>query len=349
MTFHQLYHRPHSVRLPPLASLVGPVALFAELLFAAAPALAQASPRSAPVGGRSALMGGTGVALARDGAAPFLNPATIIHIDDSGLAFSVNFYTAQWANLSGFHQPGAGAGPSLPNTSLDTTRADALPSTLCLFLTIGDWGDNRAKTEEAEVPGHRKGRRKLAACLAQPERSQFSATAVGYAGQAGSLSASQGTSIQRSWNRLYVGPSYSIYVSDRIALGAALNGIRERPSRRPGRRHAVHAGRSRRLGVDLRHRDDGVLGRSERGPGPCLAHRRRPGAAGPASRRRASTCSATTTARPPCSRRGPAGRAPRSRPRPATSTRRSRCGWRQGFGVRPAACASRETRARTCP
>jgi hypothetical protein len=170
-------------------------------------------------------MGGTGVALARDGAAPFLNPATIIHIDDSGLAFSVNFYTAQWAHLSGFHQPGAVTGPSLPDTSLDATRADALPSTLCLFLTIGDWGDNRAQTEAAEAPGHRKGRRKLAACLAQPERSQFSATAVGYTGQAGSLSASQGTSIQRSWNRLYVGPSYSVYVSDRVALGAAINGI----------------------------------------------------------------------------------------------------------------------------
>jgi hypothetical protein len=204
---------------------VSVLALIAAVLLAEGPARAQASPRSAPVGGRSALMGGTGVALARDGAAPFLNPATIIHIDDSGLAFSVNFYTAQWANLSGFHQPGAGAGPALPNTSLDTTRADALPSTLCLFLTIGDWGDNRAKTEQTEAPGHRKGRRKLAACLAQPERSQFSATAVGYTGQAGSLGASQGTSVQRSWNRLYVGPSYSVYVSDRVALGAALNGI----------------------------------------------------------------------------------------------------------------------------
>ena len=36
-------------------------------------------------------MGNTGVALARDGAAPFLNPATVVGIDDRQLAFSVNF------------------------------------------------------------------------------------------------------------------------------------------------------------------------------------------------------------------------------------------------------------------
>ncbi len=207
----------------PFASLTLP--LVAGLVLWGGQARAQANPRSAPVGGRSALMGGTGVALARDGAAPFLNPATIIHIDDSGLAFSVNFYSAQWAHLSGFHQPGQTNAPSLPDTSLDATRADALPSTLCLFLTIGDWGDNRVEKAEPDVPGHRKGRRKLAACLAQPERAAFSSTANGYAGQAGSLSAYQATSIQRSWNRLYVGPSYSVYVSDRVAIGAAMSGI----------------------------------------------------------------------------------------------------------------------------
>jgi hypothetical protein len=205
-----------------LASL----ALVTTLLLGTAPARSQANYRSAPIGGRSALMGGTGVALARDGAAPFLNPATIIHIDDSGLAFSVNFYSFQWTDLSGFHQPGE-SGPSLPNTSLDANHVDALPSTLCLFLTIGAWGDNLPGVGPAPpvASPHRKGRRKLAACLGTLERSSFSATAVGYTGQAGPLSANQATSIQRSWQRLYVGPSYSVYVSDRVAVGAALNGI----------------------------------------------------------------------------------------------------------------------------
>lgn len=202
--------------------------LAAALLAHGSEARAQANPRSAPIGGRSALMGGTGVALARDGSAPFLNPATILNISDSGLAFSVNFYTFQATDLGTFHQPGAvdtaryGA-LSLPNTSLDSSRADALPSTLCLFLTIGHWGDNVEQPEPDT--GHRKGRRKLAACFGSLERQAFSATASGYSGDSGSVHATQAVSIQRSWNRIYVGPSYSVYVSDDVAIGAALDGI----------------------------------------------------------------------------------------------------------------------------
>jgi hypothetical protein len=202
--------------------------LAAALFARTSEARAQANPRSAPIGGRSALMGGTGVALARDGSAPFLNPATILNISDSGLAFSVNFYTFQATNLGSFHQPGAvdtaryGA-LSLPSTSLDSSRADALPSTLCLFLTIGHWGDN-VEQPEPET-GHRKGRRKLAACFGSLERQAFSATASGYVGDAGAVHATQAVSIQRSWNRIYVGPSYSVYVTDDVAIGAALDGI----------------------------------------------------------------------------------------------------------------------------
>jgi hypothetical protein len=169
-------------------------------------------------------MGGTGVALARDGAAPFLNPATIIHIDDSGLAFSVNVYSAEWTHLTAFHQPGMSSAP-LPDTSLDASHVEGLPSTLCLFLTIGLWGDNVDPEQRTASPQHRKGRRKLAACLGTLERSVFSATAVGYTGQAGAFGVNQAASVQRSWDRIYVGPSYSVYVSDRLALGASLHGI----------------------------------------------------------------------------------------------------------------------------
>ena len=202
------------------------LALAASLLVAGT-AKAQGNFRAAPTGGRSTLMGGTGVALARDGSAPFLNPATIIHIDDSGVAFSVNFYTLQWTTLNGFHQPGA-VDPrygqlALPDNTLSSSRADALPSTLCLFLTIGKWGDNRALGDQ--TPAHRKGRSKLAACLGSLEKTDFNATAVGYSGRSGNLSAHQATSIQRFWNRIYVGPSYSYYISDRVALGASLHGI----------------------------------------------------------------------------------------------------------------------------
>jgi hypothetical protein len=202
--------------------------LASALLLESAAVHAQANYRSAPTGGRSALMGGTGIALARDGAAPFLNPATIVRIDDSGVAFSVNFYTIQTTRLTGFHQPGPvdasryGA-LSLPDTSLDNSRLDALPSTLCLFLTIGNWGDNAPI--EAEAHPHRKGHRKLAACLGSLERQAFGATAESYSGDSAGLHASQAQSIERSWNRIYVGPSYSVYASDDVAIGVSLHGI----------------------------------------------------------------------------------------------------------------------------
>src|SRR3954454_596043 len=68
---------------------------------------AQGNDLSAPTGGRSALMGSTGVALARDGAAPFFNPATIVRIRDERLAFSVNFYALSLVHFTDFHQPDA--------------------------------------------------------------------------------------------------------------------------------------------------------------------------------------------------------------------------------------------------
>jgi hypothetical protein len=50
--------------------------VFVTIGFSTRAVAAQGNDLSAPTGGRSALMGNTGVALARDGAAPFYNPAT---------------------------------------------------------------------------------------------------------------------------------------------------------------------------------------------------------------------------------------------------------------------------------
>jgi len=204
-------------------------AVLVAALLAGGAARAQATYGSAPIGGRSALMGGTGIALGRDGAAPLLNPATIVHIDDSGIAFSVNFYSYQTTHLTDFHQPGgAGAGPygalPLPNTSLDAWRVDSLPSTFCFFLTIGDWGGNGAAGEK-EPHGHRKGHRKASACVVTPERQALSAIASGYTGDAAGHHASQALSINQWWTRFYVGPSYSVHVSDSVALGASLQTV----------------------------------------------------------------------------------------------------------------------------
>ena len=50
---------------------------------------AQSSYRAVPMGGRTALMGNTGITFSRDGSAPFLNPATIVWIRDTRIAFSL--------------------------------------------------------------------------------------------------------------------------------------------------------------------------------------------------------------------------------------------------------------------
>ncbi len=169
-------------------------------------------------------MGGTGVALGRDAAAPFLNPATVARIDDSGIAFSSNFYTFTSTQFTGFHQPGpvdtAQFGAlNLPQADLSRGRIDGLPATLCLFLKLGR---RTAPLLEGES---RAGRQKLSACLGNVERQLFDATGQGYTGASGGLHTTQALSIARRWNRLYVGPSYSIYVTDRLAIGASLDGI----------------------------------------------------------------------------------------------------------------------------
>jgi hypothetical protein len=210
----------------------GPAAAMTALLatlLAAGAARAQATYGSATIGGRSALMGGTGIALGRDGASPFLNPATVVHIDDSGIAFSANFYSYQTTRLTDFHQPGPASAAqygalSLPNTSLDAWRVDALPSTFCLFLDVGGSGGNTRDTER-EPRGRRKGRKKLAACIVTPERQALNATASGYAGDSAGQHATQALSINQWWTRFYVGPSYSVHVTDAVALGGSLQTV----------------------------------------------------------------------------------------------------------------------------
>jgi hypothetical protein len=190
--------------------------------FLAPSALAQGNPRPSPLGGRSVLMGGTGVALGRDAEAPFLNPATVARIDDNGVSFSSNFYSFTTTQFTGFHQPGpvnaAQFGAlNLPDTDLSRGRIDGLPSTLCLVLRLGN------RSARAVGDEHRSGRQKIAACLGNVERQLFDATGQGYSGSSGNLHTTQALSISRRWNRLSIGPKYSIYLTDRLAVGGSLD------------------------------------------------------------------------------------------------------------------------------
>lgn len=188
---------------------------------------AQGNDFSAPTGGRSALMGGTGIALGRDGAAPFLNPAGIVRIDDQRLAFSVNFYTIGFTHYSDFHQPGVvdTANVTAPNgPGLTTNTFRVLPSTLCLFFTIGQLA--KIADENADpVPSDRQMRRKLSICFAELESEDVSLQAVHYQGITPNGPTAQVASLSRRWSRTYVGPTYSQYLSPRLAIGASINGV----------------------------------------------------------------------------------------------------------------------------
>jgi hypothetical protein len=173
-------------------------------------------------------MGNTGVALGRDGSTPFMNPAAIAGIEDQRLAFSVNFFTYSVRHFSTWNQPGPVDTSKFGNVQLDgtgdsSTRFTALPSTLCLFFTIKEFappGDTNAPK-----PGASKGRQKLAFCLATLESDNVNLTALQFHGSTPAGSTSQIESISRSWNRLYIGPTYGVQVSDALALGASLHTV----------------------------------------------------------------------------------------------------------------------------
>ena len=214
-------------RIPP-RSLVGPIVALAAVMESPCGARAQGNDRSAPTGGRSALMGNTGVALARDGAAPFINPATIVVIDDQRLAFSVNFFTYSLRHFSHWNQPGPVDASKFGSVALDTsgdssTRFQALPSTLCLFFTLS--GITPLGDGNAPPPGTPRGRQKLAFCLGTLESDSVNLTALQFHGQTSAGSTSQIESIARSWNRIYVGPTYGVELTDHLALGLSLHGV----------------------------------------------------------------------------------------------------------------------------
>jgi hypothetical protein len=198
----------------------------AAALALAPAARAQGNLRPAPTGGRSQLMGGTGIALGDDSAAPFLNPAAIVRIPDTGVAFSSAFYAYTRTHFERFHQPSPSDpafGPlDFPDTDLNRGRIDGIPATLCFFLTFRTGGSAR---KEAAASSELAGRQKIAACLGNLERTVFDATGQSYANSSGALNTNQTLSVTHRYNRLYAGPTYSAYVSNRLALGASLYGM----------------------------------------------------------------------------------------------------------------------------
>jgi hypothetical protein len=154
--------------------------------------------------------------MARDGSAPFLNPATIVGISDLSFAFSANLYSFSLAHYTNWHQPGAVPAAQfgalqLSDTSLNEGRFDVIPSTLCLFFSVGPAG---------------RGRQKLAACLGTTERQLESFPALNYRSRTGSGTvATQTHSVSHGWLRFRAGPTWSVQATDQLAFGATLHGV----------------------------------------------------------------------------------------------------------------------------
>ncbi len=188
------------------------------LVLAAPLARAQGNYRSAALGGRSALMGDTGIALGTDGAAPFLNPATVVRVEAT-LALSVTFVSLDLLHASNWYVPGP-VDPiygSAPVSGADISRVsgNAIPSTFCLFTglpRIVDKKDSRAGTE------------KFATCFGTTEIQQFDWTGQGYQPMPGTGTTAQSSSVRMSWQRFVVAPTYAVDITDSFALGASIQG-----------------------------------------------------------------------------------------------------------------------------
>jgi hypothetical protein len=210
------------------ASLRSSAGLLAGLVLLHVPreARAQGNAYSAPIGGRSALMGNTGVAMGIDGAAPFLNPATIVRLDDHRFAFSVNFYSFSLSRFSNWHQPGAVDTAQFGNVSvganaLTSSGFGVLPSTLCLFFTLAP-GSPDANADMANLDSWRQ---KLAICLGTSETQGVGFSALPFNGTTPLGQTAQSQSLVQSWNRVNIGPSYSVAVSKRLAIGLSVHGV----------------------------------------------------------------------------------------------------------------------------
>jgi hypothetical protein len=184
-------------------------------------AAAQGNYQASPLGGRSALLGGTGVATGVDGAAPFLNPASIVRIADQRIAFSARFFRLSERTLVGMHQPSAvdpAYGPlDLPNTTVKSTSLRTVPDTTCFFFSRSRGG-----------AGQRAGRYKLALCLARTQDHAFDLTALNYTGQSAGRRVNQSQSLRESWGSWSFGPTFALQVTEKLAVGASLNVARTR-------------------------------------------------------------------------------------------------------------------------
>jgi len=96
------------------------------------------------------------------------------------------------------------------------TEFDAVPSTLCLFFTVGN-----QELIEGNSPA---GRQKLAFCFGQTYIDNFGLTATSANGRSPTLTTHEVVSATESLQKTSVGPTYGVAITDHVSLGASLHG-----------------------------------------------------------------------------------------------------------------------------
>ncbi|HEX4351742.1 MAG TPA: hypothetical protein VHZ95_02485, partial [Polyangiales bacterium] len=129
-------------------------------------------------------------------------------------------------HFSRFHQPSSVDSSAFGDAMLDRTGLlvstfRVLPSTLCLFFTLNDLA-RLSGADTSDEPNEPMPRSKLAICFASLESEDVDLQAIRFTGTTSAGTTSQVQSLQRRWNRTYVGPTYSTYLTDAIAIGGSL-------------------------------------------------------------------------------------------------------------------------------
>ncbi len=184
---------------------------------------AQGRYRSSPIGGRTTLMGGAGIADGRDGAAAFLNPATIVRVDEGRLTFSVNFYSLAVHSAPNWFRPGpvdtARFGEvDEGSTNLTDVAFDVLPSSLCLFFKAGE--DPGLNVAPKDALGRKP---RLGICFATIQNEELVTSDQTHEQRTGAGVTRQAHTLSQRYSRFAVGPTYALHVTDGLAFGVSMH------------------------------------------------------------------------------------------------------------------------------
>lgn len=207
-------------------------------------ARAQATQRLAPVGGRTTLVGGTGLVFGHDSASAFLNPATVVRIDKNRLSFSVDFYYLSLTESDAWYQPGTidrarfGDVRREGNTAVSAFDFDSLPGSLCLFFGAGDlpFVSSDSKTEL------RARQARLGFCLASIQYNAFTFNDESYAQTTPTGVSRQAQNLRQTFRRLAFGPTYAMWLDNRLVVGASVHASRSSHRSIIGATSATYAG-----------------------------------------------------------------------------------------------------------